>query len=151
MTAAAFRAVGKLEKVPDSLREAFVLTWITMGDTIRDEVQDDKVLGLGLRRLLPRYEGGPVTLYRGDSARNRRHRSYGLSWSSNHDAARSFALGIWRSFDGGSVLLRCEPPAAAILCAIPEHHDMHGEAEFLVDSRMARLIKFVERYKQISL
>lgn len=143
-TAAAFRAVTKVEIVPDQIRLAFLSCWIESGDGLRDDVNNDRALVFGLRYLLPRYSGPAITLYRGDSAFNRRRRSYGLSWSSEEAVARSFALGIWRSFHGGSVLLRCNAPSVAILNAV----DAGGESEFLVDRRLAGPIEVVERFQQ---
>jgi hypothetical protein len=70
---------------PVELRTRFVAAWIESGDHIRCEIGDDPVLIDGLRALLPPYVGDPVRLYRGDSAWNRRRRTYGVSWTTNID------------------------------------------------------------------
>jgi hypothetical protein len=57
------------------------------------------------------YNGPPRTLYRGDSASNRRRRRYGSAWSGTMDMARRYAsTGRWRTSDGGSVLLEAVAP-----------------------------------------
>jgi hypothetical protein len=67
------RAFGAAAKHSASieLRTGFARGWLISGDHIRCEVGDDLVLIAGLRALLPPYVGGPVRLYRGDSASNR--------------------------------------------------------------------------------
>jgi hypothetical protein len=99
-----------------------------------------------LRVLLPPYSGPGLTLYRGDSAWNRRRRSYGLSWSDTLDTAASFAEGpFWRSAQGGSVLLRAEVPAEGIICAPALMDNGHGEDEYLVDRRHLRRVTMLQR------
>jgi hypothetical protein len=70
------------------------------GDNFRNEVGDDLVLVRLLRVLLPRYEGPPRSLFRGDSFRNRCHSTYGVSWSTDIATARAFADGDWRCVPG---------------------------------------------------
>jgi hypothetical protein len=146
----AFRAIAKAAEVPQDYRHAFMNSWVRRGDHIRGEVEDDRILFAGLRRLLPAYEGGPVTLYRGDSADNCRRRSYGPSWSSDEGVARSFAEGNWRVSAGGSVLLKTVAPPDAIICAPTLHDASYGEFEYLVERRKLKKVEVVERFAQIS-
>ena len=122
--------------------------WLDGGDTLRSLVNHDLRLLDGLRTLLPRYQGPELILYRGDSAWNRNRRTYGLSWTSSIDVARSFALGVWQTFKGGSVLLRATVPASAVICAPGLHDDRYDEAEYLVDRRLLRLVALIERFEQ---
>ena len=148
---AAFHAVGKLQSVPDHFRDAFLLIWINEGDTLRENVNDDQALVSCLKILLPRYTGPSLTLYRGDSAWNRRYRSYGCAWSSDPEVARGFAKGVCRTQMGGSVLLKNDVPADAIICAPYEHTDKFEEREYIVDRIKLKRVEVVERFPQISL
>lgn len=148
----AFRHASRLPKIAPAIQAGMVGHWVQSGDSIRSDINDDAALLVGLRSLMPPYSGGAVTLYRGDSFVNRRRRSYGLAWTSDPEIARRFADGIWRTFDGGSVVLAAEVPAAAIICEMDAHltADMRGEREFLVDRRRIGPVRVVERLAQIS-
>ncbi|MBV8473985.1 MAG: hypothetical protein JO107_16430 [Hyphomicrobiales bacterium] len=150
-TTQAFRAIGRGNGAPDSFRQAFVDVWISSGDHIRSEVNDEIVLKGALRRLLPHYEGASLTLYRGDSAFNRQRRTYGLSWTSNLETARDFAGRICRTFEGGSVVLKSIVSPEAIICAPALHSHAYGEKEYLVDRRKLSRVQVIERLPQISL
>ena len=109
----AMRAVANVP-APEDFRAWFLQVWVRSGDHISSE-DDDCVLMDALWSLLPRYSGGKlITLY---SLWNRRRRSNGLSWTEDSEVARSFADGPYRTFEGGSVLLRTVAPAKAIICA----------------------------------
>jgi len=143
----AFRAVAK-HSAPADLRARFAGAWMISGDHIRCEVGDDLVLINGLRALLPPYVGGPVRLYRGDSAWNRR-RTYGLSWTTNIDVARGFAGGTWRTCKGGSVVVTTMATPDAIISVPGAEDDRYGEDEYLVDWRRLK-VDVVERLSQIT-
>jgi hypothetical protein len=100
--------------------------------------------------VLPPYKGPAITLYRGDGARNRQRRTYGLSWTSNPDVAEAFAKGLYRNSMGGSVILQADVPAEAIIChvAADADHDRYDEAEYLVDRRRLGRVKVIERLAQ---
>jgi hypothetical protein len=145
----AFRAVAK-HSAPVDLRTRFAGAWMISGDHIRCEVGDDLVLINALRALLPSYVGNPVRLYRGDSAWNRRCRTYGLSWTTNINVARSFARGIWRTYEGGSVVVTTMATADAIISVMGAEDDHYEEEEYLVDRRRLK-VDIVERLSQITL
>ena len=146
---AALRRVAKLNRIRPNMQRAFLAIWTHSGDALRSEAGHDRHLLDGLRVLLPRYTGPALTLYRGDSLWNRRRRSYGLAWSARVEVADAFARGWWRSCQGGSVVLRAEAPAGAILCAVHGgRHDAYKEAEYLVDRRRLGRVDVVSRYPQ---
>jgi hypothetical protein len=89
--------------------------------------------------LLPPYKGGPLRLYRGDSADNRRRRTYGLSWTQDREVAYGFANSIWRDFDGGSVVLTTLAAPEAIISRPGTRNDKYGEKEYLVDRRLVKV------------
>ena len=142
----AMLAVSRAGGVADNIRQEFIYSWNLNGDHLRNEVGEDKILMDGLRQLLPSYNGAAVALYRGDSFANRKRRTYGLSWTVNKGIAEAFARGIWRTFDGGSVLLKTVAPPEAIICALPsEVH--HTEEEYLVDRRQLTGVSVLERFQ----
>ncbi|WP_050898697.1 hypothetical protein [Nitrospirillum viridazoti] len=146
----AFQRCARLQVVPDITRVHFLEQWVTRGDDLRDRVNDDSLLLGGLRVLLPRYAGPPVTLYRGDRAFNRRRRSYGMSWSTARDVAEGFARGEHQTSVGGSVLLETFAPPDAIICSPAMLGDDMEEAEYLVDRRRLTGVRVIERFPQRS-
>jgi hypothetical protein len=116
-----FRLLAKEKSVSQDMQAWWLSVWTNAGDHIRSEVNNDRVLIDGLRVLLLPYQGPALTLSRGDSAYNRKRRSYGLSWTSNRDTAETHATGIWQNFKGGSVLLETIAPPDAIICAVVLH------------------------------
>lgn len=146
------RAMIRLSKehdLPLSTRRAFMWGWSISGDYIRLEVGSDLILLNALWAIVPhRYSGGSLTLYRGDGWGNRKHRTYGMSWSTSQEVAESFAAGIWRKTEGGSVVLRTVAPASAILCRCESGaHD--EEDEYLVDRRRLGTVDLIKRYSQV--
>ena len=147
----ALRAVTRRGRVPRATREAFLQIFLTYGERLRQDAGDDLVLLDALRVLLPRYKGPSVTLYRGESAMNRRHRRYGSSWSSLCDVALGYAeAGDYRRSKGGSVLLVTRAPRLAILCAPALVDNRYGEQEYVVDRRCLRSVDVEERFSQLN-
>lgn len=145
---AAWRLCARLPSVSTDMQDAFLDHWIADGDVMRGaQGSDDLVLIGALRVLLPPYSGPTMTLYRGDSAWNRRRRTYGMSWSASPQVADEFATNrpFPRSFQGGSVLLRAEAPPEAIICAPGVDN---GEEEYLVDRRRLGRVEVLARYPQ---
>ncbi|MFZ0848223.1 MAG: hypothetical protein WAO08_03330 [Hyphomicrobiaceae bacterium] len=93
-------------------RTSFLLlwNWLQWGDRLRGEVSNGRV-------LLPKYRGPAMTLFRGETMWNRRHRTYGMSWSTDVEVASRFTNGRHRTCQGGSVVLKTRAPAEAIICA----------------------------------
>jgi hypothetical protein len=87
-----------------------------------------------------------MLLYRGESWKNRCRRTYGSPWSASREVGEAYAAtGYYRTFNGGSVLLRTLAPADAIICAISESADRYGEQEFVVDRSRLNEVE-VQRY-----
>jgi hypothetical protein len=135
---------------PDKFRRQCLVSWIRWGDGFRSEVNDDLLLMDLLRVVLPKYEGRAIRLYRGDSFGNRRCRTYGLSWSSDREVARSFADGMWCTSKGGSCLLETVAPSAAIICAPGRIDNSYGEDEYIVDRRRLERVVVCERFAQLT-
>jgi hypothetical protein len=133
----AFRAIVREADnagLDSEMQAACLRIWIHEGDHLRQEVGDDRMLVRALRVLLPPYQGPAMTLFRGDSAYNRKCRTYGLAWTSDRAIAAAFAEnGYWRTFEGGSAVLQTIAPSDSIICAPCLHDDRYGETEYLVD------------------
>ena len=155
----AFRALVRevdKAKIDPEMQATWLRIWISRRDQLRDQLRQEADKGLllarALRILLPPYTGPSLTLFRGDSARNRRCRSYGPSWSSNQAVAESHAEGFWRKSEGGSVLLSTFAAAQAIICAPWQHDDRYAEDEYLVDRSWLKgaSVTEVQRYSQVT-
>lgn len=87
------RALTKAKtcSVHPDFRLTFLALWEEQGDTLRSSINDDLVLINLLRLFLPPYTGPSVELYRGETAWNRRKRTYGPSWSADREAATCYA------------------------------------------------------------
>jgi hypothetical protein len=131
--------------VSDAFRQDALRGWVTFGDGFRNDFKNDLALLDIMRSILPAYAGPALMLYRGDSFFNRRRRTYGWSWSANPDTARDFAMGPYREFEGGSVLLEADVSADAIICAPATLGDDYGEEEFIVDRRKLKSVRVLER------
>ena len=116
------------------------------GDGWRSKVNDDLLVVDVLRCLLPPYKGPGLTLYRGDSAFNRRRRTYGMSWSASRSVAADFAQRNRRLYSDGSVLLEAEAPPDAIVFAPALHVNDYAEDEYVVDRRRLRNVRVLERF-----
>jgi hypothetical protein len=115
------------------------------------EVSDDLLMARALRKLLPPYRGAARTLFRGESAWNRKRRTYGLSWSSDLVTAEGFARGLTRHSQGGSVVLKAIVPPCAIVARIKAADDRYGEKEFIVDRSELDIVSVVQRCPQVPL
>ena len=83
----------------------------------------------------PNTRGPAMTLFRGETMWNRRHPTYGMSWSTDVEVASRFTNGRHRTCQGGSVVLKTRAPAEAIICAsklIDNRFEVH---EILVGRR----------------
>jgi hypothetical protein len=144
----AFRRVAAPAGVPRESQDFMLGIWQSHGDHLRQEL-GDLLLTKALRAVLPPYTGPDMTLYRGDGARNRRRRTYGLAWGASREVAERFARGIWQTTDGGSVVVRAQVSASAIICAVHEHGDArYGEDEYLVDRRQLGRVTLLARFAQ---
>jgi hypothetical protein len=90
--------------LPTSLKDAFGSYWIVAGHHIREQVADDRLLCQMLRLTTPPYNGGRLTLYRGENLDRWNTSALGLSWTRKIEVARMFGRGL-NSVGSGGVLL----------------------------------------------
>lgn len=145
-----FQRLARLDRVSRDMQWMWLQFYIQWGEHTRVEVGDDLLLIRALRVLLPPYRGPAVTLFRGEGARNRHRRTYGLSWTSEREVAEDFANRDWRTSVGGSVLLQTRAPPAAIICAPHRLDNRFGEREYLVDRRRLDGVTVLKRFSQLS-
>jgi hypothetical protein len=138
----AFRQCAALQSVPENAKEAFLRMWLSNGDSLRQAVSNDLILVKALRVMLPSYTGSAMTIYRGESKRNRWWQTYGASWSTDIEVARGFARSRAKMYEGGAVLLRTEAPTEAIVL----HINDFVEDECIVDRRLLGRVEVLERY-----
>ena len=110
--------------------EALQHFWITYGPHIADSMQADPILLATMKRLLPRYTGAGLVLYRGEDAERYRQRAIGMAWTPRIDKARMFA----RRRDPPGVVLRLDASPRVILSGPTDHSHWLGEVEFLLDT-----------------
>jgi hypothetical protein len=132
------RAASRLTGLSEASRRLFLDFWIEEGDTLRGATPSDLDLIRVLRALLPPYEGPAMRLYRGEGARNRRRRTYGMAWSAEREIAEGFFRGNAALYAGGTVLLEAHVPADAIICSPHVDGGAYDEVEYLVDRRRLR-------------
>jgi hypothetical protein len=64
--------------------------------------------------------------------------------------ARKFAdKGLYRTFEGGSVLLKVVAPPQNIICTVTPRYDRYAEEEYLVDRCGLKGVTAVQRYWQL--
>jgi hypothetical protein len=143
------RFFGRITIHPE-FRSVFLFAWVEEGDAFRNMIENDLVLLDLLHRFLPPYAGPAVELFRGETAVNRRRRTYGTSWSTDRLAAECFATDVRQACNGGSVLSQTTAPADAIICA-PHLIGTRrpAEAEYIVDRRRLGAVAVVRRYAQL--
>lgn len=142
----AFRKIARLEAVPLKTQEGFLAIWLSEGDEIRSDVCNDLLLMDALRVLLPAYSGPDVHLFRGEGALNRKHRTYGMSWTSSRDVAVYFAEGNRSMYENGTVLVSTQAPASAIICVPHDHDNSYEEFEYIVDRRRLGRVSAEQRF-----
>jgi hypothetical protein len=143
----AFQRIGRVKvPVPKHFRQVFLRMWLSNGDSLRSDVDDDLVLTRALRVLLPAYKGPARTLYRGDGFRNRKGRTYGLAWSSSRSVAEHFAVDRAKLYKEGTVLLVATVPPENIICNLGRRDNRYGENEYLVDRRGLVGVRVLRRY-----
>jgi hypothetical protein len=152
-----FRQVAQLRSVHESIQQAFQLLWVESRLSSRCASNDAQLDAL--RVLLIPYKGPAVRLFRGarvHEARFRKRKFYGVSWSSDIEAADWFAR-HYQAASGGTAVLETIAPPEAIISALDglylENADgerMFDELEYIVDGRRLQRVTVVRRYPQIS-
>lgn len=126
-------------------RDTFCSHWIERGHRIREQINDDALLCVFLRCMLPPYHGDAVTLYRGENKKRWSFGKVGLAWTPCIETAKMFARGL-NSVNSGGVLLKGYFPAAAIISEPNAHSRYLSEEQFTVDPIHAENIEVIQDY-----
>ena len=122
--------------------------WIEAGHRIREQVADDDLLTVMLRRLFPPYGGGPVTLYRGENLGRWQAKTVGFSWTEDPEVARMFGRGL-NATKAGGVLLRGTFQPASIICGPNSDSNYLQEAQFTIDPSIMPCLEVLEKYQPV--
>lgn len=132
----ALREVVKLDVHP-AAQSKFLEQWtkVAAWQGIREEVGDDDLWFAALQKLLPRYDGPAMQLYRGQ----KQNEALGMSWTRSLHIAEKFALygtAVDREIkwakprDGHVVFAEMHSEIICAPCLLG-----HAEGEFIVDPR----------------
>jgi hypothetical protein len=111
---------------------AFDTYWIVAGDRIREQVAADRLLAGFLRKVLPPYEGGQLTLFRGENLDRLKSGRIGFAWTQRREFAEMFAAGLNACGSGGAVIT-ATLDSSAIICGPNAHSEHLGEGQFTAD------------------
>lgn len=139
----ALARVGRLGEVSPEVSAAFLNVWIQMKH-LPLEVGHRPTMAKALRVLLSPLRPAvseSMKLYRGASARERRSRLYGFSWSQDVNIAESFAEAK-RSI-GAVVMETLATPEAVLLIREPE--GFYDEGEVIVDPYRLGAVRVIGR------
>lgn len=139
------RVISGEQKFEHDVANSFATYWIEAGHKVREQVADDQLLCVFLRTILPRYEGAPLALYRGENLSRWKAGCIGLAWTKNIGVARMFATGLNAVCTGG-VLLKATFDSSAIICGPNAHSVYLGEEQYTVDPTSARELTSIEQF-----
>src|SRR4029077_16236552 len=133
-------ALGQLAAGPGpnlALGSALLSCWEQWGFHIASSLRGDLILVDAFRRLLPRYTGPGLRLYRGELAERFHERTYGVAWTSDLPVAQMFANR--RSFlnEGNGVVLEIDATPDMILAIISGL----SESEYIIDPRLIQVVR----------
>jgi hypothetical protein len=118
--------------LPMPSQDDFGTYWVEAGHRIREQVANDRLLSKFLRAILPPYQGGPVTLFRGENQDRFMAGVIGFCWTAEASVATMFAQGL-NAVGSGGVLLTATLAAPAIISGPNAHSAYLGEHQFTVD------------------
>ncbi len=123
--------------------------WTVNGGHLRRKVANDDLVLSVLMRVLPRYEGDGLVLYRGECKFLFDENKLGFCWTPEESVARMFASGL-NAIESGGVLLRAYAPKHAILSP-PNTHSAHQmqEFEYTCNPKLLEDIKVISSFNKI--
>lgn len=127
------------------LKSAFHSKWIESGNSIRKQIANDETVKLLLSKLMPQYEGGPLTLFRGENDDRFKSGALGFCWTTKLHVAEMFARGL-NACNSRGVLLQAHAPINSIFTGPNEHSHYLGENEVTVDPALLENIRIMSYY-----
>jgi len=121
-----------MPKIEEEISRKFHTHWTEAGRFIREQISDDLALSHFLRKMLPQYQGLPMTLYRGENRERWLQKRIGFCWSSSREVAAEFGR-MQNAIENGGVLLVANFIESAIIAGPSEHSLCLEEKEYTVD------------------
>jgi hypothetical protein len=136
--------------IPPAIQTAFLGVWIE-NKSIASSFESHLPVILALWKLIPRYRGNAVRLYRGEFASACQRRTYGISWTADLMIAEKFATDTRQCSAGGSCIIETMAPRKAIIGTTKAVGDYYSEKEYFVDRRGLSAVRVFRRYAQMAL
>lgn len=131
--------------ITPSLQNAFHTKWIECGHFIRSQLKDDKAVALLLLKLMPKYSGDGLTVFRGENEQRFNSGKIGFCWTTNREVAKMFARGL-NACQSRGLLLQCYAPSGAIFSGPNEHSHYLGESEVTVNPVFLENVQIISYY-----
>jgi len=129
-----------LQRISDSvlitpaLQGAFHNKWIESGHFIRAKINNDEAVAFLLSKLMPKYDGEGLTVFRGENEYRFNSGQIGFCWTADREVAEMFACGL-NAYRGQGLLLQAYASSDAIF-SVPNSHSRYlGENEVTVNPR----------------
>ena len=135
----------KQKQIDTHFSNQFHTYWTEHGGSIREQVNDDHLLIVMLKNVLPPYSGQDQILFRGENQDRWQNGKIGVCWTSSIETARLFGKGVNATRSGG-ILLKCWVPEGGIIAGPSDHSIYLGENEFTLDTTMLNKIEEIEKY-----
>jgi hypothetical protein len=152
--AEAMRAVVEIDVAHPDAQMQFLKSWVRVEFAIMRGACDDDLFFAALRKLMPAYQGPPMTLYRGQ----RKGDPVGASWTRSLQIAVKFALYGTENVDPNALHRARVPPSKGGVVLVADNVQAEiisapcllgfQEGEFIVDPRRVShrtLIDFGQR------
>ncbi|WP_254877436.1 hypothetical protein [Cronobacter sakazakii] len=131
--------------ITPALQKAFHTKWIESGHFIRSQIKDDKAVAQLLSKLMPKYDGEGLTVFRGENEHRFNSGQIGFCWTSKREVAERFARGL-NACQSQGLLLQAYAPPKAIFSGPNEHSHYLGESEVTVDPALLENIQIISYY-----
>ncbi|MDU4128638.1 hypothetical protein [Pantoea sp.] len=129
---------------PD-LQIAFHTKWIESGHFIRAKIKDDEAVAHLLSKLMPKYDGEGLTVFRGENEHRFNSGQIGFCWTADREVAEMYACGL-NACRGQGVLLKAYAPSDAIFSGPNAHSRYLGENEVTVDPMKLNDLQIISIY-----
>ena len=123
--------------------------WIENGGHIRHKIKDDDLVLAVLIKVLSKYIGDGLTLYRGECQFLYKSKKIGFCWTPDIEVATMFAKGR-NAVESGGVLLKAYAPPSAILAG-PNDLSMNQikEIEYTCNPNLIQNIEVVQWFEKL--
>ena len=122
--------------------------WTVNGGHLRRKVNNDELILSVLLKVLPKYTGRGLTLYRGECSFLYNQNKIGFCWTPEENVAIKFASGL-NAIESGGVLLKAYASSNAIISSPNEHSSKQMEEhEYTCNPTLLENISILATYKK---